>query len=115
MDQGARDGSQRDASRQFVTSAVVAEMLSLEIADVEALLESGELLGIRIGRRDEWRVERTVLDRFLEAKYEEARRAALFRGFDHASIADLDGRRRGAPRSARPESPGSPASPASPA
>lgn len=81
-------------ARRFTTVRHVAEMLSVDDGCVEALLESGELPGIRIGERNEWRIELTVLADYLDAKYEESRRAALFRGFDHASISDLDGARR---------------------
>jgi excisionase family DNA binding protein len=80
--------------RRFTTVRHVADILSVDDDDVETLLESGELPGIRIGRRNEWRIELTVLADYLDAKYEESRRAALFRGSDHASIADLDGVRR---------------------
>jgi hypothetical protein len=69
-------------------------MLSLGLGDVEAMAESGELPAIRLGPHDEWRIEQSVLDGFLEAKYEESRRASLWQGFDFGSIVDIDPRPR---------------------
>jgi excisionase family DNA binding protein len=85
-----------------VTVAAVAEMLSLDTADVEAMVASGELPAIRVGPADEWRIEQSVLDGFLEAKYEESRRAALWSGFDFGDIVDIDSR---AGRITPPETP----------
>lgn len=81
-------------ARRFITPAEVADMLSLDQGAVESLLESGELRAIRIGPRHEWRIERSVLDGYLEAKYEESRRAALWAGSDFASVIDFDTPRR---------------------
>lgn len=80
--------------RQFVTVAQVASLLALGEDDVLAILVSGELPAIKVGPRDEWRIEQSVLDGYLEAKYEEARRAALFEGFDFGSVVDIDPGRR---------------------
>lgn len=90
-----------DREHVFLTLAEVAGMLRLDEGEVALLLESGELPGIRVGSRSEWRIERTVFDTWLEAKYEESRRAALWQGFDYGSLADLDPARR--PRPDRPE------------
>jgi excisionase family DNA binding protein len=86
--------------RRFLTVAEVAEMLSLTTDDVEGLLDSGEIPAIRIGPDDAWRVEQAVLDGYLEAKYEEARRSALWNGFDFGAITDFD-------PASRPLTPGS--------
>lgn len=77
-------------ARRFLPLADIAAMLSLAEPDVLVMVESGELPAIRVGPSDEWRVEQGVLDTFLEAKYEEARRTALFNGFDFGSIVDID-------------------------
>lgn len=90
-----------DREHVFLTLGEVARMLRVDEGEVALLLESGELPGIRIGTRSEWRIERRILDTWLEAKYEESRRSALWQGFDYGSLADLDP----APRS-RPERPG---------
>ncbi|BDZ51463.1 hypothetical protein GCM10025867_37040 [Frondihabitans sucicola] len=76
--------------RRFLVVAEVAAMLSLTIEDVESMVGSGELPAIRVGPYDEWRVEQSVLDGFLEAKYEESRRSALWNGFDFGSITEID-------------------------
>jgi excisionase family DNA binding protein len=85
--------------RRFFRVDEVARMLSLETEAVQHLVESGELPAVRLGPREEWRVEERLLDEYLEAKYEQTRRAVLWRGFDFASVADLD-------PEARPQKPG---------
>ena len=85
--------------RRFFPIDDVARMLSLDVGAVEELVESGELPAVRLGPLAEWRIEQRVLDDYLEAKYEETRRTALWRGFDFASVAELD-------PEARPRKPG---------
>jgi len=93
------------SSRRFLTAAQVATMLSIGLSDVEAMAESGELPAIRIGAGEQWRIEESVLDGFLEAKYEESRRSALWRGFDFGSIVDIDPGTRRIPPHASPREP----------
>lgn len=83
--------------RRFLTVEQVAVMLSLTEDDVEGLLVSGELPAIRLGADEAWRIEQGVLDGYLEAKYEESRRSALWNGFDFGSVTDLDPARRSSP------------------
>ncbi|GAA4686581.1 helix-turn-helix domain-containing protein [Frondihabitans cladoniiphilus] len=78
--------------RRFLTVEDVSESLRLEVSEVEHLLVSGELRGIRVGRDDAWRIEAIELDSFIDAKYEEARRLSLWNGHDFGSIADIDPR-----------------------
>ena len=74
---------------RFLTLADTAEILSLTAAEVLELVRTGELPAIRLGTQSTragesgtigaggagvWRVERIVLESFIEAKYEEARR-----------------------------------------
>ena len=61
---------------RFLTVAETAEMLSVSTSQAYALVRSGELPAIRIGAAGHWRVERTELEAYIAARYEEARRSA---------------------------------------
>ena len=101
---------------RFLTVADTAEILSLTAAEVLELVRTGELPAIRLGTRSAgtpgtstastraaragttggggagvWRVERIVLESFIEAKYEEARRMALWQQSDFGNIPELSG------------------------
>lgn len=79
------------ALARFLTLADTAEVLSLEPDEVVALVERGELPAIRVGGH--WRVEREVLEGYIEAMYEESRRRALWQQSDYANIPELSGGR----------------------
>lgn len=87
-----------DAVGRFLTVADTAEILSVEAADVMALLRSGELPAIRVGSSGQWRIERTVLETYIDAMYEEARRRALWDQSDFANIPELSSGRIIKPR-----------------
>jgi excisionase family DNA binding protein len=76
---------------RFLTLAETARILNVPEPSILALLESGELPAIRVGTDGPWRVERTVLESFIEALYEESRRHSLWRGSDFANIPELSG------------------------
>lgn len=78
-----------DASARFLSLADTAEILSVEASDVTALVTSGQLPAIRVGGR--WRVERTVLEAYIDAMYEESRRRALWAQSDFANLPELSG------------------------
>ncbi|MBG6059522.1 hypothetical protein RCH16_002994 [Cryobacterium sp. MP_M5] len=78
---------------RFLTLADTAEILSLSAAEVHDLVRTGELPAIRLGSTGVWRVERIVLESFIEAKYEEARRMALWQQSDFGNIPELSGGR----------------------
>ncbi|AYG05422.1 helix-turn-helix domain-containing protein [Gryllotalpicola protaetiae] len=77
-----------DAAR-FLTTADCAEILNVEVADVSALVETGELPAIKVGAQ--WRIEREVLESYIASLYEEQRRHALWEQSDYASLAELSG------------------------
>jgi len=77
-----------DAAR-FLTAADCAEVLNVEVSDVMALVETGELPAIRVGAQ--WRIERDVLESYIASLYEEQRRRALWEQSDFASLAELSG------------------------
>jgi excisionase family DNA binding protein len=82
---------------RFLTLADTAEILSVSSRQVLELVRSGELPAIRIGASKQWRIERSVLESYIAAMYEETRRAALWNQSDYADLAeftlrDRDGR-----------------------
>lgn len=68
------------AEPRFHTLADVAEILNVTVRQVYALVRSGELRGIQIGGRNQWRVERDQLEAYIERQYARA----------EASLEDLD-------------------------
>jgi excisionase family DNA binding protein len=58
---------------RFLTLADVAEVLNTSSAQVYALVRRGELPGIKIGGRGQWRVERVQLEEFIQRMYAETR------------------------------------------
>jgi excisionase family DNA binding protein len=85
------DASPDGTLARFLTLSDAAEMLSVSLGVAYSLVRSGELPAIRIGTRGQWRIERDVLESFIEARYEEARRASLWNQSDFANVADLFG------------------------
>ena len=59
------------AEPRFLTSPDVAEILNTSLAQVIALLKRGELRGIQIGGRGQWRVETTELEGYIQRMYAE--------------------------------------------
>ncbi|TXK16301.1 helix-turn-helix domain-containing protein [Homoserinibacter sp. GY 40078] len=72
---------------RFLSLADVAELLDLEVAEVHALVRSGELEGIRV--RGSWRIEQAAIERFVEFKHEEARRMRLWRQAQFTDLPEL--------------------------
>jgi excisionase family DNA binding protein len=79
---------------RFLTVADTAEVLNISLNQAYALVRSGELPAIKIGSRGQWRVERSVLESYIEAKYEEARRLNLWNQSEFADIAEISVPRR---------------------
>jgi excisionase family DNA binding protein len=61
-----------DAGRRFLTLADVAEILSTSVAQVRALVQSGELRYIQIGGRQQYRIETVELEKYIERMYAES-------------------------------------------
>ena len=51
---------------RFLTIDQVAEELATSRAQIYALLKPRDLVGIKIGGRGQWRVERSKLEEYLE-------------------------------------------------
>lgn len=76
---------------RFLTLADTAEVLNVSASQAYALVRSGELPAIKVGGRGQWRVERSVLESYIEAKYEESRRLSLWNQSDYGSLPELLG------------------------
>ena len=56
-------------AQRFLTLADVAEILNISASQTYALVRSGDLQGIQIGGRNQWRVERSKLEEYIEQAY----------------------------------------------
>jgi excisionase family DNA binding protein len=74
---------------RFLTIADTAELLNVSVNQAYVLVRTGELPAIKIGNSGRWRVERSVLESYIDAKYEEARRLSLWHQSEFASMAEL--------------------------
>jgi len=53
-----------------LTLADVAEILNISASQTYALVRSGDLKGIQIGGRNQWRVERVRLEEYIDQAYQ---------------------------------------------
>lgn len=82
-----------DDVTRFLTVADASEVLNVAPTDVIALIETGELPAIRVGRPGAWRIERVQLEAYIEAMYEETRRRTQWEQSDVAAIPEISGGR----------------------
>ncbi len=61
-----------DPGRRFLTLADVAEILATSVAQVRALVQSGELRYIQIGGRQQYRIEAVELENYIQRMYAES-------------------------------------------
>lgn len=54
---------------RFLTLADVAEVLNVTVRQVYALVRGGDLRGIQIGGRGQWRIENSELEGYIERQY----------------------------------------------
>jgi excisionase family DNA binding protein len=57
---------------RFLTLADVAEILNTSVAQVRALVQSGELRYIQIGGRQQYRIETVELENYIQRLYAES-------------------------------------------
>lgn len=69
---------------RFLTPADVAEVLNISMSQTMALLRSGELEGIKIGGRGQWRVERDKLEAYIARMYDQTRQFVAAHPFSEA-------------------------------
>jgi excisionase family DNA binding protein len=74
---------------RFLTLVDVAEVLNISASQAYALVRTGELPAIKVGGNGRWRVERELLERYIEDKYEENRRRGLWHQAEYASVSEL--------------------------
>lgn len=55
---------------RFLTLADVAEILNVSTNQARVLVRTGELAGIQVGGRGQWRVERTKLEAYIAEAYQ---------------------------------------------
>ena len=60
---------------RFLTLNDVAEELQVSLSQVRALVRSGELPAIQIGGRNQWRIERTRFEEYIEDRHSQTRQA----------------------------------------
>lgn len=77
-------------TRRFLTLADVAELLNVSPSQTYALVRSGQLRGIKIGGRGQWRVEESELERYIAERYDETERYIAEHPFT-AVLAEGDG------------------------
>lgn len=58
---------------RFLTLTDVAEVLNVSLAQVKALVRSGDLRGVKIGGRGVWRVEDVELEAYIARMYTQTR------------------------------------------
>jgi excisionase family DNA binding protein len=59
---------------RFLPLAEVAEVLGVSGSQVYALVRNGDLKGIQIGGRRQWRVEVTELENYIKRMYDETQK-----------------------------------------
>jgi hypothetical protein len=76
---------------RFLAPAQVAELLSIEVDEVIALVYEGRLRGSQLGSPARWRIEESSLGEYHAELSEEARRMALWRQANEASFPEVWG------------------------
>mgnify|MGYP001813823336 FL=1 len=54
---------------RFLTLADVADVLNVSLSQARALVRSGELRAIQVGGRNQWRVEDSELEAYIQRMY----------------------------------------------
>ncbi|GAA5148756.1 hypothetical protein GCM10025768_10920 [Microbacterium pseudoresistens] len=80
-----------DASERYLAPSQVAELLSLDVDEVLALVLDGRLRGSRLGEPARWRIEESSVGDYLADRIEESRRMALWEQSNVASFPELWG------------------------
>jgi excisionase family DNA binding protein len=77
---------------RFLRLSDVAEILNISAAQTYALVRSGDLEGMKIGGRGQWRVEREELESFIKRAHDQTREFVASHPFgrDDSPEADAD-------------------------
>ena len=73
---------------RFLVLADVAEILNISPRQALAMVNSGELLGIQVGGRGQWRVEASELENYIQRKYAETREKVQTRSTEADDLID---------------------------
>lgn len=76
---------------RMLAPSQAAEILGIGVDEVIALVQEGELRGVRVGTPPRWRIEESSIAEYLDAQAEIARRAALWNQSQAASFPELWG------------------------
>ena len=60
-------------ARRFYTLPEVAEQLNITMSQMRALINRGDIEGIEIGGRNQWRIEDVKVDEYIDRLYAEQR------------------------------------------
>ena len=85
-------GAPRELGR-FLTIADVADVLNITALEATHLVTSGQIPAIRVGTHRHWRIERPMLDAFIEAQYLESRISICWDGYP-SNVFDFESARR---------------------
>ena len=61
---------------RFLTLSDVADELQVSLSQVRALVRSGELPAIQIGGRNQWRIERTRFEEYIDERHSQTGEAS---------------------------------------
>ncbi len=75
---------------RFLTLADVADVLNISASQTYALVRSGELVGIKVGGRGQWRVEREQLEAYIARMYDQTRKYVAEHPFVDAEAVGSD-------------------------
>ncbi len=82
------DDANTEGLGRFLTLADTAELLNISPKQTYALIRSGELPAIKVGTSGHWRIERSVIEAYIDAMYEETRRMSLWNQSEFADLAE---------------------------
>jgi excisionase family DNA binding protein len=82
------DDANTEGLGRFLTLADTAELLNISPKQTYALIRSGELPAIKVGASGHWRIERSVIEAYIDAMYEETRRMSLWNQSEFANLTE---------------------------
>ena len=83
------DATSTERLGRFLTLGDTAELLSISANQAYALVRSGELPAIKVGASGQWRIERSVLESYIAAMYEQTRRINLWNQADFSNLTEI--------------------------
>ena len=83
------DATSTEQLGRFLTLGDTAELLNISANKAYALVRSGELPAIKVGASGQWRIERSVLESYIAAMYEQTRRINLWNQADYSNLIEI--------------------------